>query len=255
MASYPDYHVHTYLCGHATGTAEEYVLQASAQGLPEIGFAEHIPMYWLPESERDPTIAMRADQLPQYVQTVLALRAAHSDVTVRLGVEADFIPGHEERLAEILQRYPWDYVYGSVHYVDGWGFDNPEYRARYDEWDLDELYERYFDLVCQAATSGLFDVLGHLDVIKKWGHVPAVPPTGLYERVADTVTRAGVAVEVSSAGYRKPVGQPYPWGELLEKLVERQVPLTLGSDAHAPAEVGYRLGDLVGELRLLGCRA
>lgn len=247
-----DYHVHTHLCPHASGRAEEYVLRAIELGLSEIGFAEHIPMYWLPADQRDPEIAMDESQMDEYVQTVLDLAGRFPEIRVRLGIEADFVPGAEARLETLLAPYPWDYVYGSVHFLGAWGFDNPAEAHRYDEWSRDELYEAYFGLVCAAARSGLFDVIGHIDVIKKWGHRPNQIPYDLYARTAEAVASAGVAVELNSAGYRKPVQELYPSRDLLSALVQRGVALTLGSDAHTPSEVGTRLNDAATQAKACG---
>lgn len=253
MQEHADYHNHTYLCGHATGEAEEYVLQAVKLGLPEIGFAEHIPMYWLPEAGRDPEIAMPEAEFEGYVRTVLDLKSRYPEIGVRLGVEADYIPGFEARLQALLVPYPWDYVYGSVHYVGDWGFDNPAHAHRYAEWEIYELYEKYFALVCEAARTGLFDVIGHLDVIKKWGHRPPTLPAGLYARVSEELARAGVVVEANTAGYRKPARELYPAPDLLRELIRRGVDFTLGSDAHAPEEVGYGFAGALHELNEAGC--
>lgn len=255
MGQLADYHMHTYLCGHATGEAEEYVLAGIESGLDEIGFAEHVPMYWLPTDRRDPEIAMDEQQLAGYVETVLGLRAKYPEIGVRLGIEADYIPGRERELETLLAPYPWDYVYGSVHYIGEWGFDNPAYKDRYAEWDIGRLYEVYFGLVCDAAGTGLFDVIGHLDVIKKWGHRPPQPPLHLYARVADELARRQVVVEASTAGYRKPVGELYPSRPLLQELLDRDVDFALGSDAHQPDEVGHRFADAVEVLRRAGCKS
>ena len=250
-----DYHLHTYLCGHATGEAEEYVLAAIRAGLPEIGFSEHVPMYWLPERERDPEIAMPEDRFEGYVRRVLDLRARYPELRIRLGVEADYIRGAERELEDLLAPYPWDYVYGSVHYVGDWGFDNPAFAHRYAEWDIDALYRAYFELVREAARTGLFDVIGHLDVIKKWGHRTTASPVELYREVAAELAQQDVVVEANTAGYRKPVRELYPSPPLLRELLLQGVSFTLGSDAHSPEEVGYRFGDAVGELYAAGCRS
>lgn len=252
MSGLFDYHVHTHFCPHASGRAEEYVLRAVELGLDEIGFAEHVPMYWLPKERRDATIAMDEAQMDEYVQTVLDLDSRFPEIHVRLGIEADYIPGAEDALARLLAPYPWDYVYGSVHFLGEWGFDNPAAAHRYDEWNLDELYETYFDTVAAAAESGLFDVIGHIDVIKKWGHRPPRPSHELFVRAADAVASAGVGVELNTAGYRKPVRELYPSAKLLTALVERGVDLTLGSDSHAPSEVGLALDAAVSEARAAG---
>src|SRR5215210_5767979 len=142
-----DYHMHTVLCGHATGSIDEYVQRALGLGLDEIGFAEHIYLYHLPPAKRDPELAMREDQMHIYTEMVEGARQRYPEITIRLGLEADYIPGHTARLAEILGSFPWDYVYGSVHFIDGWGFDDPRYKAEYGKWRIDDLYARYFDLV------------------------------------------------------------------------------------------------------------
>ncbi len=249
-----DYHMHTTRCGHAAGTMEEYVRQALVLGLGEIGFSDHLYLYWLPESDRDPTLAMREKELPEYVESVLRLRELYPRIPIRLGLEADYIPGREETLARILENYPWDYVYGSVHFIGDWGFDDSRQAARYARWDVDELYGRYFDLVKDAAATGLFDIMAHLDLVKKFGHRPQADPGLLYAEVARALKKAGVSLEVSTAGLRKPVGEIYPGPRLLEECARQGVPATLGSDAHKPTEVGLQLDQAVAALRSAGYR-
>jgi len=218
---------------------EEYVEAAIAAGLREIGFADHIPMYWLPPERRAPDTAMAMEELEAYVEDVLRLRSRYPEIPIRLGIEADFIPGYEEELARLLQPYPWDYVIGSVHFIGDWNFDHPDYVHRYAEWDIDELYLQFFRLEMLAARSGLFDIMAHLDVVKKFGHRATRDLSETYAEVARVMAEAGVTVEISTAGWRKPVGEPYPAPPLLKELCQRGVPLILSSDAHRPAEVGW----------------
>lgn len=238
-----DYHTHTVRCGHATGSMEAYVEAAIARGLGEIGFSDHVPMYWLPEEKRDPTGAMAMAELEEYVSDVLRLRERYPEIPVRLGLEADYIPGHEEALVRLLEAYPWDYVIGSVHFLDDWNFDHPDLVYRYAEWDIGELYDRFFALERAAAGSGLFDILAHIDLIKKFGHRPARPLTAAYAELADAIAGSGAAIELSTAGLRKPVGEVYPAPELLQACCQRGVPLVISSDAHAPEEVGWGFED------------
>ena len=160
-----DYHIHTGMCGHAAGKMGEYVTAAKKAGLGEICFTDHIPMYFLPEEEQDPGIAMRSHDLPTYVEQVSSVQEEHYPFPIRLGIEADFIPGREKDLAEILGRYEFDFVLGSIHFIDEWGFDNPAYIADYEKWDVLALYQRYFDILVQSAQSGLFDSLAHPDLV------------------------------------------------------------------------------------------
>lgn len=221
----------------------EYVEAAIAAGIQEIGFSDHIPMYWLPEEQRDPGIAMPMAELPEYVEDVLRLRERYSEIPIRLGIEADFIPGREEELKKLLEPYPWDYVIGSVHFIGDWGFDDPSTVNRYADWDISELYAKFFTLERLAAESGLFDILAHLDLIKKFGHRPSNDLQRLYEDMAGVVAEAGVAIELSTAGLRKPVQEVYPHPSLLKACCERRVPLVISSDAHSPQEVAWGFAD------------
>ena len=238
LAYLVDYHVHTARCGHARGSMACYVEQARQVGLAELGFSDHLYLYWLPPDQRDPELAMRETELPDYIAEVCRLRETCQDLTLRLALEVDYIPGWEASLAEVLRGGPWDYLLGSVHFIDGWGFDDPRYVDGYQRWDIDALYERYFELAVAAAESGLFDVMAHLDLPKKFGHRPIRPLEPLYRHVAAALRRADVVVEVSTAGLRKPVGELYPAPALLQACYEAGVPVTLSSDAHQPHEVG-----------------
>ncbi|TYO95925.1 histidinol-phosphatase HisJ family protein [Desulfallas thermosapovorans] len=246
--SLPDYHIHTARCGHARGEMWEYVERALELGLPEIGFADHIPLYWLDEKAREPGIAMSPGDLAGYVEEVEKLQAAYPGISIKLGIEADYIPGYEAELKRILNQYPFDYVLGSVHYIDGWGFDNPAYLDQYTYLNIDRLYFRYFELVRLAARSGLFDVLAHPDLIKKFGFRPRGDLKEIYDKTARAFARAGVCAEINTAGLRMPVAEMYPAPGLLKAFRKYAVPLVTGSDAHEPGQVGYGF-DIV--LRLL----
>lgn len=222
---------------------EEYVEAAIARGIREIGFSDHIPMYWLPEEKRDPGIAMRMEELEEYVADVYRLRERYQEIPIRLGLEADFIPGREEELVRILERFEWDYVIGSVHFIGEWDFDNPAKVNRYAEFDISDLYAKFFTLERMAAESGLFDILAHIDLIKKFGHRPSHDLGRLYADVAEAIAGAGVAIELSTAGLRKPVGEVYPNPTLLGECCKRGVPLVISSDAHSPQEVAFGFAD------------
>jgi histidinol-phosphatase (PHP family) len=130
-------------------------------------------------------------------------------------------------------------VIGSVHFIGDWGFDNPAEVNRYAEWDISELYGKFFTLEIKAAESGLFDIMAHIDLIKKFGHRPSCDLSRLYADVAEAMARAGVAIELSTAGLRKPVQEVYPNPALLRECAARGIPLVISSDAHAPGEVAW----------------
>ena len=247
-----DYHIHTNMCGHASGEMEEYVATALKKGLEEIGFADHIPMYFLPHGERDSSTAMKEEELDIYVKRVREMQKKYHPFPIKLGLEADFTPGMEKELAEIIQRYEFDYILGSIHFLNGWGFDNPRFRQEYDRWDLYELYRLYFSTLQRAAASGLYDSLAHPDLIKKFGLRPDRDLTGIYEETIKEIAAAGICIEVNTAGLRVPAEEIYPDPDFLKLCRQYKVPVTLGSDAHLPEHVGCGFGKAVSLLKSLG---
>ncbi len=241
MRGLPDYHVHTFRCGHAGGASRDFVLRAIDRGLGEIAFTDHVPLYFLPEAERDPKLAMPESDFDGYVREVESLRDEFAgSIAVRLGLEADYAEGHEEELVGWLARADWDLVLGSVHRVAGGWIDDPDTSpGRFAREGIEPLYDEYYRLLATAARTGLFDVLAHFDLPKKFGHRPESPRTQAERAAIAAAKEAGCAVEVSSAGLRKPVGEAYPEPRLLREIVAAGVPVTFSSDAHAPAEVGW----------------
>jgi len=250
-----DYHVHTFRCGHAVGTSREYVLRAVQAGLAEIAFTDHVPLYFLEEGRRDPLLAMSEGQLEGYVEEIEQLRNEFAgSIAVRLGLEADFAEGHEDNLRKWLGKADWDLVLGSVHWVRGGWIDAPQSVERFEREGADLLYDEYYRLLSLAARSGLFDVLAHFDLPKKHGHRPPTPRIAAEDAAIAAASEAGSAVEVSSAGLRKPVGELYPEPRLLKKLVEAGVPVVFSSDAHAPSEVAWGYEETVATARACGVR-
>jgi histidinol-phosphatase (PHP family) len=229
----PDYHTHTARCGHATGTPAEYVAAARAAGLLGVGIADHVPL--LPDP--DPELSMAACELDDYVDEIETLKAAYPGY-VLLGIEADYRPHTVPELRALLQDRPFDYVIGSVHHLEEWGFDDPRQIDGYDSRDIDDVWAQYFELVGDAAESGLFTILGHLDLVKKFGYRPTRVLTVELEYLVRRIARAGVVVEINTAGLHRPAGEAYPTLDILRRLCAANVPITFGSDAHRPAEVG-----------------
>ena len=252
----PDYHVHTFRCGHAGGNTRDFVLRAIERGLSEIGFTDHIPLYFLPEAQRDPRLAMREEQFEDYVREVQGLREEfRGSIAVRLGLEADYAEGHEEALAQWLSRVEWDLVLGSVHWVAGGWIDDPATAsARFAREGVERLYDEYYRLLAKAARTRLFDVLTHFDLPKKHGHRPFSPRLEAEDEAIAAAKEAGCAVEISSAGLRKPVAEAYPEARLLSRIVAAGIPVTFSSDSHAPAEVGWGYEKTLEVARAAGVR-
>lgn len=246
-----DLHVHTARCGHASGTLEEYIARARAAGVATMAFTDHLPM---PEGYPQ-HYTMHADEVRAYVAEVRAeavVAAVHGGPEVLCGIEADWLPDHVAWTKERLSELDLDVVLGSVHFIGGWAFDDPSLINRYSTWRIDELWARYFSDLADAARSGLFDVMAHPDLVKKFGYIPDVDPTSWYEEAASAIQEAGCAIEVSTAGLRKPVAQIYPSLEFLRICHRRGIPATTASDAHAPDEVGRGLDEARALLREAG---
>lgn len=255
MRNLIDCHVHTALCGHAKGTAEECVAAAAKLGLQTIAITEHLA---LPDDiDRNRHLSMPDGALPNYLDEVAAARVAHPEIDVVSGVEADFLADRLEELSAEIRRArahtaPATLVLGSVHFIGDWAFDDPHHLSEWDGRDILGAWESYFALWCEAVTCGLFDVMSHPDLIKKFGHRPSEDLSALYSDAAAVAADADVVIEVSSAGLRKPVGEIYPGPELLKQFARAGVKATVGSDAHAPAEVGAGILDAYAALREAG---
>ena len=235
MIPIADYHMHTPLCGHAVGKPTEYAEAAVEVGLEEIGFADHAPFV----HTEDPNITMSIRQLPDYYRLTEDVRKKYSScLRIKIGIEADFIPGYEDKTKAILEDYPYDYVVGSVHFIKDWGFDNPEELERWKQENVGQVYQDYYALLRQAAQSGMFDIMAHVDLVKKFGHRSVKDLGDEVAKTAQVFKECGVAIEVNTSGLRKPVKEIYPSLDDLKIYAEAGVPLTFGSDAHSPDEVG-----------------
>lgn len=229
-----DTHMHTKRCGHATGEVSEYVAEARRKGLAEIGFSDHLPFV----THRDAQYTMDMSELPDYHRDMEAARAGAKDLSVKIGVEADYMEGKTKEIGELVSSYPYDFVIGSVHFIKKWAFDDPREKEKWDNADVNMIYRRYYDLLQQAARSKLYDIMGHVDLVKKFGHRTSEDLTGLVEETARAFKESGVSVEINTSGLRKPVKEIYPEIGLLKIYRKAGVPVVFGSDAHAPGDVG-----------------
>jgi histidinol-phosphatase (PHP family) len=246
-----DYHMHTPLCRHAIGEPTEYAARAVALGLTEIGFSDHSPML---RDDFDEW-RMRFDQLDEYVEKVRQAQRDFPQLTIRLALEVDFLPGGEEWIRGLAARHPWDYFIGSVHYVaDGWDIDNPAKISQWKHRDADEVWAVYFERLTQAAASGLFEIIGHADLPKKFKFYPKRDCKPLVERFLDAAKQTDTAIELNTAGLRKDCREIYPSRQILELACAKGVRITFGSDSHAPPEVGADFAAAVALARSVGFR-
>lgn len=234
--------MHTPLCRHATGEPTELAAQAVRLGLTEIGFSEHNPMI---RDDWDEWHMLQAD-LDTYVEKVQQARRDHPQLTIKLAMEVDFIPGHEDWIKQLAARHPWDYFIGGVHYVsDSWDVDSPQKLSEWKKRDPFEVWTVYFERLTMAAESGLFEIIAHADLCKKFCFYPKEDCTHLFKKFLEAARRHGVAMELNTAGLRKDCKEIYPHPRIVQMAHDLGVPITFASDAHAPGEVGMNFAEAV----------
>ena len=252
-----DYHMHLRDAGgridHAVPAVERFVETATRRGVDEIGFTEHV--YYFRQTRHVWDLPYQTERcvydLDAYCDAVL--EAKRRGVPVKLGLEVDYVGGRQERLDELLAPYPWDYLLGSVHWLDGLAVDQEP--GVWGRLPVEQVWRRYFACLAELARSGAVDALAHVDLAKIFGLRPEPQTTAaLHEQAAEAIAGAGVCVEVSTAGLRKPVGELYPDPGLLRACAHRGVPITLASDAHEPQTVGLDLERAVELARAAGCQ-
>jgi histidinol-phosphatase (PHP family) len=241
-----DYHVHLRPDDAGT-TAEQYLTPANAEryretaaerGIQELGVAEHVYRF---------TAALDVWQHPLWVAS------AHDDIDrycdfvreqtdLKLGIEADFIPGREEKMRSLLEQRDWDYVVGSIHFLAEGALDYDKYDVWNSARSPDHVWKTYFTWLGELAATGMYDILAHPDLVKHWGKQRPWPDKDLrfyYDIAMEQIAESGIAIEVSTAGLRKPVGEIYPDVAFLEMIIDAGNPIALSSDAHVPEQLGY----------------
>jgi len=250
-----DYHVHLrpddleatpaeYFTGE---NVERYLDAAREAGVEELGVSEHVYRFtaaldvWDHEFWRQQAVG-DLDAYCEFVRTT----------PLRLGIEMDFVPGAEDRIANLLDARGFDYVIGSIHFVGDRAVDHDGYDIWEGASDPDRVWERYFEALAELARSGLCDVLAHPDLVKMWGSArpgPRRDPRFHYEPAVEAISDSGIAVEVSTAGLRKPVAELYPSAGFAEMCVDAGAAFALSSDAHLPEHVGYEYERAVETMR------
>jgi len=227
-----DYHIHTKASPDATGEILDYVKEARKKGLDEIGFSEHIILHYEEDYPYRSPEAMKS-----YVEEFLRAKR-ESEVSIKLGAEIDFFPADIEKIAEFLDGYPFDYVIGSVHYLGRWSIDSPRQVYEYSKRDILQVYEEYFGAVRKLCRSKLFDILGHADLIKIFGFRPNCNFDHVLGETAKALAASDMCVEINTSGLIRPCKEMYPSLQFLTRLKQEGVPITFGSDAHKPNDVG-----------------
>lgn len=241
--------MHTPLCKHAVGEPWEYAERAAALGLAEIGFSDHSPMPAAYDDWR-----MLIDEFPAYLAGVEAAKKRVPSLPIRLGLEVDWLEDGEAWIEHLTTLAPWDYLIGSVHYLGSWAMDDPAEKHRFRDQSVEVVWQRYWEQFAEAATSGYFDIMGHPDLVKKFGHRPEGDLRRFYEPAIQAVKDAGVAIEINTAGLYKDVAEMYPAPDFLKLAAAANIPLVISSDAHAPTEVGRSFPEAIELAKTCGFR-
>jgi histidinol-phosphatase (PHP family) len=240
-----DYHLHTKLCKHATGEISEYIERAIQIGLKEICFTDHIPL----PNDFDFEHRMKLKQLDLYFKLLEQAQSEYTELTILTGIEADYYRGLEKYLDKLLKKYDFDLVILSVHFVKNWQNGNWVFQFHFPEKTLSAVYEEYLSELIKGIKTGLFDIIGHIDIIKQPGDslIDMIP-----QKVAETLDAAkkyNMAVEINSSGLRKEVIECYPGYDWLTEIKRFDLPITIGSDAHSPEQVGFGFNEIYYQIK------
>jgi len=239
-----DYHIHT-IFSDGRSKPEEYLSAASSAGLSEIGFSEHLSLF-----RENQDWVMNPESVPVYIEHTESLKMRSDNIIIKTGLEVDYIPGKEKEIRSFLDDINLDYRIGSVHYMGEKTVDlGPEF---YEGKNIDLLYESYFNLMISAARSGLFDIIGHCDLIRIYGYKPSYDPEPLYHKLAAAMKEGDVAFELNTNGRNRPLADFYPDRKFLNIFSEEKVPVCVNSDAHMPSRVGQFFDEAYDLLRAAG---
>ena len=243
MIGMVDYHMHSIL-SDGRNTYEEMVLAAIAKGLDEIGFSDHVCLKLV-------DWAIRMEDIPVMTSQIQELKSKYKDqIKIRYGIELDYFPGYEDQLKDLIESIPVDYVIGSIHFIGDWNFDTDQ--SMYGKWTNDQLYAKYFQLVQQAAKSELFDIIGHIDIIKKFRIYPETNQDNLFEDTLEIIKAHNLVIELNTGGLDRPCAEFTPGTRLLELCYKHHIPVTLSSDAHGTVQIARHYEKAIELLRQTG---
>ncbi|MEH7216659.1 histidinol-phosphatase [Bacillus toyonensis] len=249
-----------------------YLEEALRKGIKEVGIVDHLyrfhesKVYYekyvnisdskLGRLQKEWLDQVRVVSLYDFTKSIEEAKERWSKrgVTLKLGIEADYFIGCEEELKELLALGDFDYVIGSVHFLNGWGFDNPDTKEYFEEHDLHILYDTFFKTVESAVRSELFDIIAHLDNIKVFNYrLDENEQLSYYKKIARALVETNTATEINAGlYYRYPVREMCPSPLYLQVLAKHGVPITISSDAHYPNDLGKYVKENVQTLRTHG---
>lgn len=243
-----DYHTHNYLCNHAKGTVEDYVLSAIGKKFSEIGLSDHFPMNLISDEANVEQWAMKMEQFPEYLTACQSVKKKYQDqIKVKIASEVDYTPKSFSKYTKAVEPFldHLDYIIGSVHVVDVDGLgeravDSPDSSVIMENVGSDTIYKSYYETNTKMVKTGFYNIVGHCDLPKKFGVLPSNEIWEFTLKFLDAVEGSNMAVEINHAGYYKPIGVQYPDDQIIEELVQREIPIVFGSDAHDASFIGFK---------------
>lgn len=235
-----DYHNHLERGTLTLDYLKRFTDAAEKKGIKHFGISEHAyHFYQTADILRNSWVdERRFYDMDDYVE--LFKEAWRNHIDVKMSIEMDYTPGKHKQMEQFINSYDFDYVIGSIHWIDDFGIDLAEYKREWDKRDIYDVYQRYFDQVVTLAQSNLFDIIGHIDLVKIFNYIPGDESFLIeqYERATTALAESKTCVEISTAGLRKPTGTLYPDKRLLQMCHDKKIPIVLSSDAHVPEHVG-----------------
>ncbi|OGX68367.1 MAG: phosphoesterase [Paenibacillus sp. RIFOXYA1_FULL_44_5] len=249
-----DLHTHHQRCGHAIGKIEDYIHAAIKAEIDVIGISDHSPFFAEEGDQAFPGSAMAKSEFPSYISEVLQLKEKYRNrIEVLLGIESDFFPEHHEIYRKYYSQNPFDYIIGSVHFVNKFHiFDKKRWEKVTAERDLLMEKERYYQLIQQSVHSGMFDILGHIDGMKGCNPTISEIQTDILDLTLKVIADSGAAIEINTSGKRKECQTWFPSDDILERACHYGINITFGSDSHDPQHIGYEWDQVRQRIKEIG---
>lgn len=245
-----DYHVHTSLCNHANGAMEQYIEKAITAGLREICFLDHLTLH---KNGRDQS--MEPADVPFYFHSVRQLADQYEGrIRVKAGLEVDFTPETADQAEDIFRPFDFDVIGGSVHFIKNMNIVSSKNAKNTENKPIDEICGQYLELLDQMVSRNFADIVCHLDIFKKFGRRPSPALDEKFDALLSKISYKALAVELNTSGIEHPAKEFYPGAALVKACHDRHIPMTLGSDAHEPGQVGRHFEAAIALLSMTGFR-
>ena len=235
-----DYHIHTKLCKHAEGEMYQYIESAISKGITEIAFTDHNPL----PNNFDLAHRMHISEIDNYLTAIEKLKSRYPEIKILTGIEADYVTGFENYLEKFITGYEFDLVIMSVHFIAHWPAGNWVFDYSFPDRTQQDVFADYIQELIRGIRTGLFDILGHADLIKISGQSLLTSVPDQIELLLQAISEKEMAIEINTSGYRRPIQQSYPGLDWLDMLQEYRIPITTGSDAHHPGQIALNFNQL-----------